>query len=114
VVAGAPFVRLALFFALGAPGCTFTVGRVAVLSTRTVALPLEAADAPAMRRGRGRRCVPIVGAVPVGRLPRVGDAVDDAIGPDGHLLRDAVIRFRLVYVPFVAGAACYEAEGDVQ
>jgi hypothetical protein len=94
-------------------GCTVDVGRLPVVSTR----PVVAADLvrPASRghRTEGRSCVWIAVAVPIGPLPSLADAVDEALErASAAALWDARVRYELVYVPFV-GRGCYVVEGDV-
>ena len=100
---------IAGLFAIATIGCRFTVGHLALLSTRAGGSPADRS----LGRGHGKSCVRIVTVFPVGRLPRLGDAIDEATGRDGHMLRNAVVRHRISYVPFVFGVACYEVEGEV-
>ena len=93
-----------------AAGCSFTVGHVALFATRDVDLRPRSER----RHVRERSCVPIVFVFPAGRLPSLSRAVDAAIQDGGgSVMRDAVVRFQMWYVPFAFGNACYIVQGDV-
>jgi hypothetical protein len=103
----AALAALALLPGLG--GCAFTVGRLALVSTRE---PGAARAAP--RHVTGRSCLRIVGVFPAGRLPSVERAVDAALAAGGGTaVRNAEVRYEIRYVPLLFGRACYVVEGDV-
>jgi hypothetical protein len=99
-----PLVALAL---PALAGCTVTVGRLGVATTRQVdASPASAVPA------RGRDCLHLVTIVPIEWPPDLGVALDRALDAAGRrTLSDVVVRYRFFYVPFVYGEACYEVEG---
>jgi hypothetical protein len=100
---------LALVLGL-AGGCRFTLGHLALATTR---IPDPDAAAPP-RHVTARSCVPIVLVFPAGRLPNLGRAIDTALAEGGGTtMRDVEVRYEIRYLPFVFGHACYVAEGDV-
>jgi hypothetical protein len=103
------FLGLLLVTAL-ATGCSFTVGRLSLVTTRPVNVEALTRAGPPARRAEGRSCVPVVIVFPAGRLPRLTRAIGEALGA-GTVLRDAVVRFRLLCVPPFSGHACYVVEG---
>jgi hypothetical protein len=103
-----PLAALALLVCFA--GCSFTVGRFALASTRDPE-PGRGGDP---RRVTARSCVPILFVFPAGRLPNVGRAIDAALGTGGGtLMRQVVIRYEMLYLPLVFGEACYVVEGEV-
>jgi hypothetical protein len=110
-MADARALLLVLLLGGMASGCAFTVGRLALVTTRAGDLGAPRASAP--RRAAGRDCVPIVVVAPI-RMPDLARAVDRALAAgDGVVLTDAVVRYALVYVPPIGGRGCYVVEGDV-
>ena len=101
--------------ALGLAGCTFTVGRLELATTRAVDLSLlRRTPATTARHAVGRSCVPVLVFFPAGRLPSLTRAIDEALDASGGtVMRDVLIRYRLVYLPFFFGRGCYEVEGAV-
>src|SRR5206468_7967445 len=92
-----------------AAGC-FTVGHLAFVTTRNG--PSASGSDP--RHVRGQSCVPLIVVFPAGPLPNLGDAVEAALrAGEGRVMRNAVVRFELAYIPFVGGRGCYVVEGDV-
>jgi hypothetical protein len=95
-------------------GCTIDVGRLPVVSTRTVVAADLVRPASLARRTEGRSCVWVAVAVPTGPLPSLGDAIGDALDrASAKALWDARIRYELIYVPLVVGRGCYVIEGWV-
>ena len=101
-------VAVALVAALIGTGCSFTVGRLAMVSTRSA----DPQPGAVGTRAKGRSCVPIVFVFPVGHLPDVGAAIEQAIAAGGGTaLTDVVVRYQMLYVPPLGGAGCYVVEG---
>jgi hypothetical protein len=94
-----------------ATGCSFTVGRLALVTTREVE-PHAASVDP--RHVTIESCVPLLFVFPVGPLPNIGRAVSAALeAGHGSALRNVVVRYEMLYVPFVFGHGCYVVEGDL-
>jgi hypothetical protein len=112
-----PCVRFQLPLAalvLGFAGCTFTVGRLELATTRAADPGLLRRTPTAARLAVGRSCVSVLVFFPVSRLPSLTRAIDEALdAAGGTVIRDVVIRYRLVYLPFFFGRGCYEVEGAV-
>ena len=94
-----------------ATGCTFTVGHLALMTTRDVRPTAPSSDP---RHVRTETCVPILFVFPVGPLPNIGRAIAAAeAAGHGTAVRNVVVRYEMLYVPFVFGHGCYVVEGDV-
>jgi hypothetical protein len=105
-----PLPALLVAAALG-PGCSVTIGRLAVASPERI--PARLAVEPG-RPVTGRDCVPIVVLFPLARLPKLGRAFAAAVDAGrGTTLSDVTMRYELWYVPFVYGRACYAVDGMV-
>jgi hypothetical protein len=89
-----------------------TVGRLPVVSTRSVTRA-DLVRPPALGRTvEGASCVWVVVVAPVG-FPSLERAVDDAIEAGGvRALWDVDVQYRIRYVPPL-GRACYVARGRV-
>jgi hypothetical protein len=106
-------VGAAAFALVTALGCSVDVGRLPVVSTRPVVAADLVRPSSLARRARGRSCVWVALAVPIGPLPSLGDAIGDALDrASAPALWDAHVRYELIYVPFV-GRGCYVVEGHV-
>ncbi|HYV56439.1 MAG TPA: hypothetical protein VE911_02785 [Candidatus Nitrosopolaris sp.] len=94
-----------------ATACTFTVGHLALATTRPVDLT-EVAAAPRLRQhATGRDCIPIVLVAPT-RFPDLAHAIDEALrSGGGTIMTDVVVRYSLTYL--LLGRGCYIVEGDV-
>jgi hypothetical protein len=89
-------------------GCSVTVGRLAMVSTRSAdphpggtGIPVE-----------GRSCVRVLFFFPISPLPNLGAAIEQAIAAGGGTaLTDVVVRYRVLYVPPLFGTGCYVVAG---
>jgi hypothetical protein len=94
------------------PGCSFTVGRLGLASTRPIEGRALARPDQARRQAEGVDCLRIAVLFPITGPPSIERALAAAqrsVAAD-HL-RDVTIRYRLRYVPFVYGTGCYVVEG---
>lgn len=94
-------------------GCSIAVGRVPMISTRTVTAADLVRPQMLTRTTRGRSCTWIAFVVPVNPA-KVGEAIDDALAStSAAALWDVRISYEITYLPFVFGRGCYLVEGHV-
>jgi hypothetical protein len=106
-----------VFLAAGAlvagTGCSLTVGRLPVVSTRAVA-PEDLVRPPLLTHTTvGRSCTWVAVVAPVTPPPSLGDAIDAALtAASAAALWDARISYEITYF-FPVGRGCYVVEGRV-
>ena len=95
-------------------GCSIAVGRVPMISTRTVTAADLVRPPMLTHTTRGRSCTWIALVVPVTPLAKLGESIDDALAStSAAALWDVRISYELMYLPFVFGRGCYLVEGRV-
>jgi hypothetical protein len=95
-------------------GCAIALGRVPMVSTRTVTATDLVRPPMLTRTTRGRACTWIALVVPVTPLTRFGEAIDDALaGTSAAALWDVRISYELIYLPPGVGRGCYVVEGRI-
>ena len=95
-------------------GCSIAVGRVPMISTRTVTAADLVRPPMLTHTTRGRSCTWIALVVPITPLAKLGESIDDALAStSAAALWDVRISYELMYLPFVFDRGCYVVEGRV-
>lgn len=95
-------------------GCvSFDVGRLPIVSTRSVTAADLERPAALSHVAHGKSCVWVVGVAPIPPFPSLANAVDEALATSNAVaLWDAHVQYRIEYAPLF-GRGCYLVEGRV-